>query len=50
MLADLAATIQELASWVLSASMEFPVSQLSFLSWLMFAAAGALSSGPVQRK
>jgi len=48
MFTDLTASFLELATWLQTASMVLPVSQLSIISWLMFAVSGTLGQGPVQ--
>jgi hypothetical protein len=48
MLTDLTASLQELASWLQSAAVVVPISQLSFVSWLVFAASGSYKRAPVQ--
>ncbi len=40
----LAASLQQLASWLQSAAAVIPVSQLSIVSWLMFAVSGAFGA------
>ncbi len=42
MCTGVAASLQQLASWLQSAAAVVPVSQPSFVSWLMFAVSGAV--------
>jgi hypothetical protein len=49
MLTGLTAPVLELATWLQTASMVVPVSQLSLISWFMFAVSGAFRQGAVQR-
>ncbi len=40
----LTATLRQLASWLQLASQAVPISQLSVMTWLIFAASGSVSS------
>lgn len=46
MLTGPTASVLELATWLQTASLAIPMAQLSFVSWLMFVAGGALRQGP----
>ncbi len=42
MFTGLTASVLDLATWIQTASMAVPISQLSFISWFLFAVGGAL--------
>ena len=49
MLTGFTASALQLATWLQTASMVVPLSQLSLISWFMFAVTGALRQSVVQR-
>jgi hypothetical protein len=49
MFTGLTASLLELATWLQTASMVVPVSQLSLVSWFMFVITGVFRQGAVQR-